>query len=191
MASASIESLVADLERLRRRVREFSMSLPDDGPEFLRSGPARHATFEHTLRCTACGVHNKARNSADGPTLGGSYDGGVADFGLRRQLFWDDWAILTSCNVRRQQATPFSRQTVLRADRPWEGYTFGFYGTVLYEPKAAESSRYKMRCRPDHRLNRDLNSRYKMWYRPFESGMAVATSPGQAYVGSGLGLQLE
>jgi len=156
-SSATHAQREKEIERLRRRVAEFAYSTADDGPAFLRAGPARHATFEHTLRCTACEMHSKARSAADGPAMDQEV-GDLAEFGLKRQLLWDDWPIAWSCNVRREQGKP-SRpgSIVLRADRQWEGYTFGFYGTVLKDTS--------MPGLP-----------FKMWYRPFESGMALAVS---------------
>lgn len=130
-------ALHAEHEHLRRRIREFEHTPSDEGPGFLRAS----ARFGHVLRCSTCGLG--AQSSVSGPVK----------IGTAKQLLWDDHVIHSVCNLRRSQGVALFRKVVMRADSEWEGYTFGLYGTVLFEQNV-----------------------FKMWYRPFENGVAYAES---------------
>jgi len=103
----------------------------------LRTVVTRHTPFDHLHRCTSCNGHAQARRNADA-TL---HHGAVVDFGLEATVsFYDDWAVQAAWGTVRGQDGPTKpRSSVLQADKSWEGYTFGFYGTVLYEPHRAPS----------------------------------------------------
>ena len=99
--------LLAEHDRLRRRVREFRETTPDPGPSFLQH------QYGHLGHCTACKVHARARAQAA--------EGGWRDFGLVRQTFYDDFAIERSCGVVRRAGEGEKEGSVLQKDRPWEG----------------------------------------------------------------------
>lgn len=96
-----------DLERLRRRVREFQHTAIETGPSFLNH---HYAQMGH---CTACRVHVQAREQAS--------EEGWREFGLVRQTFYDDWAVESSCGAVRVAGQGRKHGIVLSRDRGWEG----------------------------------------------------------------------